>query len=197
EFFNRSLRRFYYTQGPLPGDLPETALSTDLRTGVMRDPSGKVVRAHYVLTDGSVALAGRVIALDLRKGTLLYRAKGPLRRVSHVEGLYPQDTWSGSQVTYTRLACTGGSLEVELQSDPGLFTRPQTVAAYVGGKVAAKVSVPPVDRRVLHVPLRREGGTCVVRFRVSRTAIPAVVTNGANPDPRRLGIHFNRFSYSP
>jgi Dolichyl-phosphate-mannose-protein mannosyltransferase len=197
EFFNRSLRRFYYTQGPLPGDLPEIALATDLKTGVLREPSGKVVRAEYVLTDGSVALAGRVIALDLRKGTLLYRVNGPLRRVSHVEGLYPQDTWSGAEVTYTRLACAGGALAVELQSDPGLFTRPQTVVAYVGGKAVARVSVPPVERRVLHVPLRREGGTCVVRFRVSQTAIPKVITRGANPDPRRLGVHFNRFSYSP
>ncbi len=197
EFFNRSLRRFYYTQGPLPGDLPETALTTDLETGVMRDPSGKVVRAEYVLTDGSVALAGRVIALDLRKGTLLYRVNGPLRRVSHVEGLYPQDTWSGAEVTYTRLGCAGGALAVELQSDPGLFTRPQTVVAYVGGKAVARVSVPPVERRVLHVPLRGQGGTCVVRFRISQTAVPKVVTRGANPDPRRLGVHFNRFSYSP
>ena len=47
------------------------------------------------------------------------------------------------------------------------------------------------------MPLESKGGKCVVRFEVDRTAIPKVVTDGENPDPRELGLHFNRFDYLP
>ena len=84
-----------------------------------------------------------------------------------------------------------------LHSDPGLFTRPQTVTAFVGGKQVGRVSVAPTGTGILAAPLRPRGATCRVTFRVSPTAVPAVVTKGQNPDPRRLGIHFNAFAYSP
>jgi hypothetical protein len=195
EFFNRSLRRFYYTSAPLSGDLPEQPLEIDRDTGLMRGRDGMVVRASYVLTDGSVALDGRVIQEDARKGMLLYRVNGRLRQLSRVEGLFPQDTWSGKRVTYTRLACRGGRLAVELQSDPALFAKPNTVVAQVGGRVVGRAVVGPLDKKVLTVPLEREGSTCTVRFTVERTAVPDEVTNGANSDPRPLGIHFNRFRF--
>jgi hypothetical protein len=86
---------------------------------------------------------------------------------------------------------------VELQSDPALFKKANTVTATVGGRVVGRASVPPRAARVLRVPLRPLRGTCTVRFAVAETAIPAVVTNGENADPRALGIHFNRFSYVP
>jgi hypothetical protein len=197
EFFNRSLRRFYYTGLPLAGGLPETPLRVDRDSGLMRGPGGRVVRAAYALTDGSVALQGRVLAQDTRKGMLLYAVHGPLRQLSRVEGLYPQDTWSGATVTYTRLACRGGRLAVELQSDPALYSRPNAVVAYVAGRPLARASVAPRARRVLRVPLRPQGGVCKVRFRVERTLVPSIVSGGANPDPRRLGLHFNRFTYLP
>ena len=197
EFFNRSVGTVYDIGSPLAGDLPETHLEVDRATGLMRGPDGKAVRAAYVLTDGSVALGGRVIARDERKGMLLYRVGGPLRQVSRVEGLYPQDTWSGPEVTYTRLRCRGGTLSVELQSDPALFSRPQTVTAFADGRRVGTASVPQDRLVTLRVPLKRAGDTCVARFRVSPTAVPAVVTKGANPDPRRLGVHFNSFAFSP
>ncbi len=197
ELFNRSLRRFYYTGLPLPGDLPEIPLRVDRRTGLMRGLDGRTVREDYVLTDGSVALEGRVIAHDARKGMLLYRVRGPLRQLAQVEGLYPQDTWSGAAVTYTRLSCRGGRLTVELQSDPALFARPNTVVATVSGREVARVSVGPRETRTVSVPLRPRRGLCRVRFAVARTLVPQVVTGGVNPDPRKLGIHFNRFTYSP
>ena len=59
----------------------------------------------------------------------LYETKGQLRQVSIVTGLYPEDTWSGKYASYTRLACKGGTLTVGLQSDPGIFTKPQTIVA--------------------------------------------------------------------
>jgi hypothetical protein len=197
EFFNRSLRRFYYTSIPLEGDLPEQSLDVDRKTGLMRDQHGHVVHAPYVLTDASVALNGYVVATDTHRGMLLYRVPGPLRQLSRVQGLFPGDTWSGKRVTYTRLACRGGTLGVELQSDPALFTQSNTVVARVGGKVVGRMVVGPLDKKVLSIPLQSDGDTCTVRFTVARTAVPSRFTHGANPDPRELGIHFNRFDYRP
>lgn len=197
EFFNRSVRRFYYTSSPLEGDLPEKPLSSDPQTGLMRGPGGRVVRVGYVLTDGTVDVGGRVVAEDARKGIVLRRIFGPLRQVSRVDGLYPQDTWSGREVTYTRLGCRGGSVVVTLQSDPSLFTRPTTVVASVGGREVARTRVAPTATRLVEIPLERRGQSCIVRFTVSPTAVPKVVTGGQNPDPRELGVHFTRFTYSP
>jgi hypothetical protein len=197
EFFNRSVRRFYYTTEPLPGDLPERQLTIDRRSGFMRSADGRVVHASYVLTDGTLDVAGTAVAQDTGKGLRLLRVDGPLRQISRVTGLYPQDTWSGPQVTYTRLACSGGSLAVELQGDPALFSKPQTVTAFVGGREVASALVRQLTPAVLRVPLRPRRSTCAVRFRVTPTAVPAVVTKGANPDPRVLGVHFNRFVYRP
>jgi hypothetical protein len=41
EFFNRSVRHFYYTSSPLAGDLPEKPLTTDKQSGLMRGPDGR------------------------------------------------------------------------------------------------------------------------------------------------------------
>jgi Dolichyl-phosphate-mannose-protein mannosyltransferase len=197
EFFNRSVRRFYYTGSPLQGDLPEQPLTTDPETGLMRGPDGEVVDADYVLTDGTVDVGGRVVAQDARKGIVLRRVFGPLRQVSQVDGLYPQDTWSGREVTYRRHDCSGGSVVVTLQSDPSLFTKPTTVVASVGGREVARAQVAPTATKLLSVPLEQQGQSCVVRFAVSPTAVPKVVTKGQNPDPRELGVHFTRFTYQP
>jgi hypothetical protein len=196
EIFNRSIRRFYYTTSQLQGDLPEKPLTIDQQTGVMSH-GGRPVYARYVLTDSSLELEGKVVDEDVRKGMLLYELSGPLRQVSQVTGLYPQDTWSGRHASYTRLDCKGGKLLVGLKSDPALFTRPQTVIAKVGGSEVARIAVPPSQPRVLTVPLNREGRVCNVDFSVASTAIPAVVTKGENSDPRELGIHFTRFDYQP
>ncbi len=197
EIFNRSVGTIYDTGAPLGGDLPETPVRVDHTTGLIRGPNGRPIRARYVLTDGSVALQGRVIARDEKKGMLLYRVAGPLRQTTWVQGLYPQDTWSGRTVTYTRFDCRGGTLAVRLQSDPALFGAANTVTARSGGRVVGRVSVAPRATRVLRVPLEARGSRCVVRFTVSRTAVPAVVTNGANADPRALGAHFDRFDFAP
>ena len=37
----------------------------------------------------------------------------------------------------------------------------------------------------------------MVRFTVSPTAVPKVVTNGQNPDPRELGVALLAFTYKP
>jgi hypothetical protein len=196
EIFNRSLRRFYFLHSQLAGDLPEQKVKVDPETGVMSS-RGSPVRSRYALTDSSVELDGKQLDQDPRTGMTLYETNGPLRQVSLVTGLYPEDTWSGRYASYTRLGCHGGTLRVGLQSDPGLFTKPQTVFARIGGKEAARVQVPAGGAADLVVPLPRGERVCNVDFEVSPTAVPAEVTKGFNPDVRELGIHFTRFIYKP
>jgi Dolichyl-phosphate-mannose-protein mannosyltransferase len=196
EIFNRSLRRFYFLHSQLAGDLPEQKVKVDPETGVMSS-RGSPVRSRYALTDSSVELDGKQLDQDPRTGMTLYETNGPLRQVSQVTGLYPEDTWSGRYASYTRLGCHGGMLRVGLQSDPGLFTKPQTVFARIGGKEAARVQVPAGGAADLVVPLPRGERVCNVDFEVTPTAVPVELTKGFNPDTRELGIHFTRFIYKP
>ena len=196
ELFNRSVGDVYTTGPVVPGGLAQTPLTADRRTGYLAGPDGRV-EVDHALTDASLELDGDVVAEDERKRMFLYRVEGPLRQVAFVQGLYPQDTWSGGHVTYTRHACRGGTLAVELQSDPALFRLPNAVVARVGGRVAARTLVWPALTHTLRVPLTSDGDTCVVRFEVEKTTVPSVVTGGENPDPRRLGAHFNGFRYRP
>ena len=194
EIFNRSVGTIYDLGPRFSGGLAETPIAVDRHSGYLL-ADGRPIRAGYVLTDGSLAIAGKLVAEDAHKGMLLYRAGGRLRQLSRVEGLYPQDTWSGRSARYTRFACSGGSLSVLLQSDPSLFTRPQTVTALVRGREVARVRVAPKEPLELKVPLSPARGVCVVDFTVRPTAVPAVATKGQNPDTRVLGIHFTRFTY--
>jgi hypothetical protein len=199
EFFNRSVGTIYTIGPAVPGGLAQVPLTVDGDTGDLLSAGGHSVRADYALTDASLELAGRKVAEDPRTTMVVYRVYGALRKLSFVTGLYPEGTWSKGLVTYRRNGCGGGVLDVELQSDPALFLKPNDVIARVRGRVVARAKVFPTHRKTLRVPLRPEPGTdrCVVRFNVARTAIPAVVTGGLNPDPRPLGMHFNRFTYRP
>jgi hypothetical protein len=86
-------------------------------------------------------------------------------------------------------------VKVLLQSDPSLFTKPQTVTVFTAGRQVASVRVPPNQSVELGTRLVPRGGVCTVNYRIHPTAVPAVVTQGQNPDTRVLGIHFTRFSY--
>jgi len=199
ELFNRSVGTVYSTGAPLPGDLPETPVTISKATGVLVDPEGHVVRARYALADTSLALKGRVIARDVPKRMVLYRVNGPLRQVSRVTGVYA-DTWSGPEVVYTRLGCTGGVLIVQLQSDPNLYKHSVIVDGSSGpadNGVGVGVNVPPTGTATMHLPLRPVDGRCVADFKIRQTAVPAVVLGPPNTDTRRLGVHFNRFTYRP
>jgi hypothetical protein len=180
EFFNRSAGPVYDVGEPLPGHLPETRVSR--RAGGVLVADGRPVRARYALADGSVGLAGDVLASQA--GLALYRVDGPLVSLTEIRGVYP-DGWSGPAVTYTRERCTGGRLSVLLRNDVALFRR-NVVTATVAGRRAGRVELRAADRRLV-VPLRPDArGICRVRFAVAFTAVPAA-------DPRRLGVHFLRF----
>jgi hypothetical protein len=195
ELFNRSLGTVYRTGEPLPGDLPETPVTVSRTTGDLVTSRGRTVRTPYVLADTSLALKGKVIARDVPKRMVLYRVNGPLRQISRVSGIYG-DTWSGREAKYTRLDCTGGSLFVQLQSDPNLFTQPNVVTAVSSGRTVS-IRVPVSGTTTARIPLESVGGRCTVEFQVANTAVPAVVLGPPNTDTRELGVHFNRFTYRP
>jgi len=181
EFFNRSVGPVYDTGAPIPGGLPSTAVTIDPRTGLVR-AGGKLVRHRYALGDSSLELNGKVVASDSALGVSLYRLGGPLRSMTTVTGLYPNDTWSGRRVVYMRHVCNGGSVVATVLGDPTLFTAPQRVT----GNGRAHL-VPPGKPVALTVPLQG----CRAVFTVSPTRVPG------HGDPRPLGIHFLGFKYVP
>ena len=199
EFFNRGVGPVYYDTAPTPGGLPERPVRIDPRTGEVTFTDGTPVRDRFLLADSSFEPDGQPLATDEGWGITLWRVRAPLLSAVRVDGLYPNDTWSGETVVYTRRRCLPGTLTVLLSSDPSLFVDPQTVVARTNGRVAGRVSVSPYGRTHLRVPVAPSPGTteCRIVFTVDPTAVPAEVTGGANPDPRELGAHFDRFFYEP
>jgi len=182
EFFNRSIGPVYDLRQPSMGGLPETKV-TERSDGVLL-ANGSPVRHAYVLAEEAVPIAGDIVARDERKGMALRRTDGLVRIGYRVRGLYPNDTWSGKRVTYTRLRCTGGTVTAQMLRDPNLISGPQTVRAE-GRSVTFRSS----DAASLTVPLRPRGGVCRAVFTVSPTAVPGPA------DPRVLGVHFLAFQY--
>ncbi len=181
EFFNRSVGPILDTGPEIPGGLPSTAVTIDPRNGLIR-ADGRLVHHRYALVDSSLELNGKVVAADAGLGVSLYRLNGPLRSMTTVTGLYPNDTWSGPHVVYTRHVCNGGSVAATVLGDPTLFTTPQRVTA--NGHV---YRVAPGKQATLIVPLRN----CRAVFTVRPTRVPG------HGDPRPLGIHFLGFKYVP
>jgi hypothetical protein len=186
EFFSRSIGRVLYLNEPMSGGLPQEGLDATI-TGLLRDSSGNAVDVPFVLTDGSATPAGELVAADEGRGIFLYRAEQPLRQTTVVRGLYPNDTWSGPKVTYTRLDCKGGTLTVSLRSDPHLYREASTVRA---GAAVTRVA-PDSHTLYFTVPLRSERGVCTVTFDVSPAVVPG------HGDLRPLGLHFDSFRYRP
>ena len=93
-------------------------------------------------------------------------------------------------MTWTRERCSGGTLVATITSDPKLFSQDQVVTASIGGRVVARTTVGPAEKRMLRVPTRPVGGTCRVVFEVARTRVPG------GGDTRELGAHFS-FFYRP
>ena len=185
EFFSRAIGDVYELGPAMEGGLPAKRLALDRRTGRLRGAAGE----RFVLTDGAATPVGRLLEADRKRNVFLYEVARPLRQAALVEGLHPNDTWSGPVVTYTRFACTGGAVSVALQSDPHLYAAASTVR--VRG-TSTRTSVPPDGRaHMLTVPLRPRGGTCTVVFDVSPTRVPG------HGDLRTLGLHFNSFRFRP
>ncbi len=206
EFFNRSVGAVYVTRAYLPGGLPETRAAMQRSTGRYFAWPGQILQASYVLADERLELDGTRVAADEQKGLVLVRppvcthdaCRGgrEVRGTRLLAGVYDDD-WSGPRATYTRYRCRGGTLSVLVDSDPNLFTRPQTVLARVDGRIVARARVRPTGSARLRVPLRRGGaGSCKTTFAVAPTSVPAQVQRGSE-DTRRLGVHFRSFDYAP
>jgi Dolichyl-phosphate-mannose-protein mannosyltransferase len=193
EFFNRSVHTVYDVNEATPPDpLPEVAVSREAN-GELATADGKAIHAQYVLAPTVPEIAGTLLKQD-QAGMGLYRVNGPIVILSHVDGIFP-DTWSGKLITYQRVQCTGGTLAVQLGSDPNLFKTPQTVVASEDGYVVGRATVPPTGTTWLKVPLRETAGQiCEVGFTVGRTAVPAKVEPGSI-DTRGLGVRFLQLSY--
>jgi hypothetical protein len=161
-------------------------------------PDGGAVRDRFLLADSSFEPDGSALARDKGWGVTLWRVNPPLVSAVRIDGLYPNDTWSGKTVTYLRRRCVRGHLAVSLSSDPSLFVEPQTVIARSNGAVVGRIRLRPEGRAGLSVPVSPVPGTsdCRVVYTVMPTAVPAEVIRG-NADPRELGAHFNRFVYRP
>ncbi len=198
EFFNRDVGPVLYVTSPTPGGLPETRVRVDPTTGAVTFPSGKPVRARYLVADSSFEPDGTPLARDPGWQTTLWRVNPPLITPVRIDGLYPNDTWSGRDVTWVRRRCRPGTLLVSVSSDPSLFSTPQTVVARASSGAVARVRVRPKGRAVLKVPVSPSRATdrCRVEFAVARTLVPAKVEDGSTDD-RVLGAHFDRFLYEP
>src|SRR5207245_8904306 len=72
EFFNRSVRRVYDLGAPLPGAdaMPETKVTIDRGTGVLRTGTGGTIDTPYVLTDNSTELRGPPVARAVGRGRI-------------------------------------------------------------------------------------------------------------------------------
>jgi hypothetical protein len=173
EFFNRTAGPVYDLAGPLPGALPETRVSVDPRTGVLRGSGA----ARYALSDRSATIAGTPIARQLQGEFTLYRTSGRLRVTTLVTGLEAGDTWSGDKVVYTRFGCNGANNGVSLGANP-MFSR-QTVTARVGGRIVAKTSIGPAHPGFLLFPLVPRNGRCQATFTVRPTEVLPTGVRGA------------------
>ncbi len=184
----------YYTVAPTPGGIGETAVGPG-PDGTLRTADGKTIDAPYALLDGSISPDGSIVAADVPLGITLWRLQGPLASTTSLDGIYPNDTWSGRNVRWARRQCSGGELEVRLHSDPNLVGSELTdVLASVGGRPVARIAVPPTGVVQLRMPLTAVDGTCTVDFLVTPTRIPANRIEGST-DVRPLGVHFDSFVY--
>lgn len=103
EFWNRSIRKVWSTDGTAPG--PGLFINTDLLKPdgtLFPDPS-----LHWVVAENDAAVVGAKVG-DARGALQLYRIDGPLRLVSDVRGL-TGDGWMGAQMSFNQYAAPGTS----------------------------------------------------------------------------------------
>ena len=160
EFFNRAVGDVYYTVAPTPGGIGETQVTADPASGTFRTATGATIDARYALLDGSISPDGDIVASNSSLGINLWRLTGPLSSTTTLEGVYPNDTWSGPHVRWARRHGHGGELEVGLRTDPNLVGDELTdVLAEVGGRPAARISGPANGAVTRRVPLPAVGGS--------------------------------------
>jgi hypothetical protein len=186
EFWNRSVRRVYDLGGDtLLAGSSEPRLTIERQAGTLLDPSGKPLRASYVLAGSAEQIVGEKIAEDAAKQMTLYRVDGVVRTRVSVSGWYP-DTWTEPHAEWVHRDCTNGELRVPLRTSAG-----PTQTVMVGGTaVAQSVRVSEAAPTTLVVQLLPVGGICRVTLDVSPV-------RRAVGDPRTLGVLAEGFQYVP
>jgi hypothetical protein len=179
EFFNRRVGSVYDVGSSMPGGLASTSLRV-ARDGTLTDASGHPLRDRFVLVDGTLDVNGVRLASVTTLGVNLWEVRGPVRALTHVSGIYANDTWSGPVVVYRRHNCAGGSVRVALVGDPNVVRTAQTVRAN-----GVTLVIPPGVLTPMTVPLTG----CRARFTITPTRAPG------GGEGRRLGIHFVSFEY--
>ena len=148
------------------------------RTATSR-ADGKTIHAQYVLAPDTLEIAGTLLKDD-GAGVGLYRVNGPIVILTHVSGIYPNDTWSGKLVDYQRVQCTGGTLAV---AAAGRRAAVQDAAdrRRERGRPGGRPREGPGHRQDLaEVPLRPSTGhVCARRLHGRRTLVPAKVEPGS------------------
>jgi hypothetical protein len=95
EFWNQAVRRVFVLGQREPGGLPDTPVAIDPASGRL-DGSGTRARPAYLVAPRTYVAGGRVVA---RQGYwVLYRAQGPLRLTSRVQGV-ASDGWVGNHAS--------------------------------------------------------------------------------------------------
>ena len=93
-------------------------------------------------------------------GMTVWKVNGPLVLAkTRVTGIYPNDTWSGPRVTWSREHCRGGSLTVSLSGDAQLLPDGNTVSTPAGAERPRRPQQGGLPPRPAHA---RSGETCTV-----------------------------------
>jgi hypothetical protein len=75
---------------------------------------------------------------------------------------------------------------------PGVFNEPQQVTVTLGGQTIDSFTIQPkqelIRKPTITAAQLGTGDTVDLKIAVDKTYIPAVITNGANRDPRELGV---------
>ena len=129
EFFNRSVRTVYDVDGAArPDPLPETDV-TRRADGRLVAADGKPISAQYVLASTAVEVAGKRVGKADGAGVELYRVDGPIVILTRVGGPLPERHLVDAQGRLPAGRLHRRHARGDLQGDPNLFKRPQTVFA--------------------------------------------------------------------
>jgi hypothetical protein len=195
EFFNASVRRVYNLTSGIYDPLPQTLVRLRPRSGRLVAADGAALTAPYVLVNEALVPRGTEVARDRNIGMSVYRVRRPLELAAMIGGIYP-DRWSGSNVTYTRYGCSGGTVTARLLSDRVVHPDPMTIIATSGTKQTGRLVVRPgLSSHLLKARAISHDGVCSISYAVP-TVVPSQTVPG-NTDTRALGIRFLSFAYSP
>jgi hypothetical protein len=207
EFWNRSVKKVWATDGTAPG--PGPFINTDLARAdgtLFPDPE-----VGYVVAENDAAVVGT--KLGEPRGVLqLYRTEGPVRLVSSFTGL-TGDGWMAGEASYNQFATTAnrrGYAKVVLSRVASCGRdKPGRVTVKVGTIVVGETNQPALGRvlqertgvlhqcKVLGPPELLIPAT--VPFRIEVTIDPTFSPNELDPassDVRQLGAR-PEFSYVP